>query len=168
MSRRLTPVVAILPAPRLEPPYDDELAPEPWLGGAAVQLPFELPEQRLAQPRPLAPPADPPGPTSEARRAARRFVATSLEVLDGYRPSGHLRPLTSPLEFSQVAGELTRASRRGSPPPRTRLRELRVCEPRAGVAEIAAVLGRGSSVWAMAIRLERRHARWLCTAAIMI
>jgi hypothetical protein len=161
-----TPVVAILPAPRIDPPYDDELAPEPWLAGAAVQLPFELPQP--APDRPPVPPADPPGPTSEARRAARRFMAICVEVLDGYRPPGHLRPLTSPAEFAKVTEEIARAVRRGAAPPRLRLRELRVCEPRPGIAEIAAVLGRGPCVWAMAVRLEHRHARWLCTVAVVI
>ncbi|HZN71699.1 MAG TPA: Rv3235 family protein [Micromonosporaceae bacterium] len=161
----LVPVV-VLPAPRIEPPYDDELAPEPWLAGTLQQLPFDL--TQTATSAPVILPVVDPVPTSEARRAAHRFLAISLEVLDGYRPPGHLRPLTSPLEFTRVADEIARAARRGSPPPRVRLRELRVCEPRPGIAEIAAVVGRGSRRWAMAVRLERRQSRWLCTTAVVI
>ncbi|MET8837735.1 Rv3235 family protein, partial [Micromonospora sp. NPDC004540] len=48
--------------------------------------------------------------------------------------------------------------------PVLQLRRLRVCEPRAGAVEAAAVLaGAGGASWAIALRLEHRRGTWLCT-----
>lgn len=108
---------------------------------------------------------------SPARGAAMHFLSLCLEVLNGFRPPPHLRPLTAPSEFPALAQQVSRALDRiprGPRRPRVRLRELRVCEPRPGVAEAAAVLGHGDRVWAMAVRLERRPAGWLCTFAQVI
>jgi hypothetical protein len=49
-------------------------------------------------------------------------------------------------------------------PEAVALRRLRVCEPRRGVAEAAAVLHANGRAWALAVRLEQRRGRWLCTA----
>jgi hypothetical protein len=38
-----------------------------------------------------------------------------------------------------------------------------MCEVTEGVAEVAVVLTRRGEVWAMALRLECRLGRWLCT-----
>ncbi|HET8683051.1 MAG TPA: Rv3235 family protein [Micromonosporaceae bacterium] len=211
---RTIPLVTVLPAPRIDPPYDDEHAPEPWLARqeAPPRLPLEWPAPSgLASPAapgmPPAPtsqppacqpaparrpalatspaPAGQPGPAcglgalprggpSEARIAVRRFLAVLLEVLDGYRPAGHLRRLTLPGAFAAVADEVARAARRGTRAvtgPRAhrfRLRELRMCEPRSGAVEVAAVLGRGECVFAVALRLERTRASWLCTVAQVV
>lgn len=142
---------------------------------------------------PGAPPGDatPPGATPPATTTAARFVNTCLEILNGYRPVTHFRVLASPLEAASVLDAMTQAFRRlrmaGPRPPighRERLvtlRTMRTCQPRPGVLEIAAVVGTGSGrrgpvpgrsaddrVWALAYRLERRHGRWLCTAARML
>jgi hypothetical protein len=112
----------------------------------------------------------PPG-RSHARGAAMHFLSLCLEVLNGFRPVLHLRPLTAPTEFSAVTEQVGRALARiprGPKRPRVRLRELRICEPRPEIAEVAAVLGHGDRVWAMALRLERRPAGWLCTFAQVI
>ncbi|HZN16772.1 MAG TPA: Rv3235 family protein [Micromonosporaceae bacterium] len=225
---RPIPLVTVLPAPRIDPPYDDEHAPEPWLARqeAPPRLPLEwpppadLPGPRppatqpaaerqpalsaspalaghhaaaghhpaiaghpalsgqsacTAQPAPAGGPAVlPRGGPSEARIAVRRFLAVLLEVLDGYRPAGHLRRLTLPSAFAAVTDEVARAARRGTRAvtgPRAhrfRLRELRVCEPRTGAVEVAAVLGRGECVFAVALRLEQTRASWLCTVAQVV
>ncbi|SCF35299.1 hypothetical protein GA0074695_5958 [Micromonospora viridifaciens] len=69
-----------------------------------------------------------------------------------------------------MATELGRAARRVGPVhrravrPVLQLRRLRVCEPRAGAVEAAAVLaGSGGASWAVALRLEHRRGTWLCT-----
>lgn len=203
------PLVTVLSAPRLDPPYDDEREPEPWLARqeAAPRLPLEWGDSRdlgitprrhppadpasarpsahssacspeqAARPQALPPPgrAAARGGPSEARIAARRFLTTLLEVLDGYRPAGHLRRLTLPSAFAAVAEEVAQAMQRGGTASgahgrvhRFRLRELRVCEPRAGAAEVTAVLGRGERVFAVALRLERSRASWLCTVAQVV
>ncbi|WP_189192761.1 Rv3235 family protein [Micromonospora fulviviridis] len=108
--------------------------------------------------------------TPEAARAAHRFVRTFLEIVNGYRPPGQLRPLCLPEAAARVSAELTRAARRVGPVrrrtarPVLQLRRLRVSEPRAGAVEAAAVLaGAGGVSWAIALRLEHRRGTWLCT-----
>ncbi|MFC0028765.1 Rv3235 family protein [Micromonospora chaiyaphumensis] len=108
--------------------------------------------------------------TPEAARAAHRFVRTFLEIVNGYRPPGQLRPLCLPEAAARVSAELTRAARRVGPArrrtarPVLQLRRLRVSEPRAGAVEAAAVLaGAGGASWAIALRLEHRRGTWLCT-----
>lgn len=139
-------------------------------------------------------------PRSPARGATMHFLSLCLEVLNGFRPAAHLRPLTAPAEFAGVAAQLARAPqpsatptrhgpsarREGSagarplparpagrpgksgPGTRIRLRELRICEPRAGVVEAAAVLGTPDRAFALALRLERRPAGWLCVLAQVV
>jgi hypothetical protein len=97
-------------------------------------------------------------------------------VLGGFRPISHLRPLTCPIEFEAVAAQLARAAGGGrsaatrpasgvvrAVADRTRLRHLRICEPRHGVVEAAAVLSQGERAWAMTLRLELRAGTWICT-----
>jgi hypothetical protein len=45
-----------------------------------------------------------------------------------------------------------------------RVRRVRVCAPREGVAECSAVVHDGTRVRALAIRLERQPDRWQVTA----
>ncbi|HEX2771256.1 MAG TPA: Rv3235 family protein, partial [Micromonosporaceae bacterium] len=106
----------------------------------------------------------------DARQAARRFLAICLEVLNGYRPLAHIRPLVNPAEVETVLAQLTtgverlaRLRRAGKRAP-ARLRVVRVCEPRPGAVEAAAVLGDAGRTWALAFRLERRQGRWVGTA----
>ena len=182
------PPVRLRPAPPIDPPCTDE--GEPWFRPDADQLTFDLFDPRRRDPdRPVGRPADvrpaPAGPgrpaggppaaalataTPEAARAAHRFVRTFLEIVNGYRPPGQLRPLSDPAAATDIAAELTRAAqrvgpvRRRSTRPVLRLRRLRACEPRVGVVEAAAVLtGAGGASWAIALRLEHRRGNWLCT-----
>jgi hypothetical protein len=105
-----------------------------------------------------------------AQVAASRFVAACVEVLNGFRPIGHLRALTTPFEFTGVTAQLTRRTVRVRMPgrdrssqERVRVRRLRVFEQRTGVAEAVAVLRHGETSWAMALRFEHRRGSWLCT-----
>ncbi len=107
--------------------------------------------------------------TPEGARAAHRFVRTFLEIVNGFRPPGQLRPLCLPETVGPVTAELTRAARRVTPVrrrtarPALLLRRLRVCEPRAGAVEATAVfVGAAGASWAVALRLERRRGTWLC------
>ncbi|HEY2947053.1 MAG TPA: Rv3235 family protein [Micromonosporaceae bacterium] len=186
--------VRLRPAPPLEPPFDDEV--DGFGAGRSIA------EGQLALDWRRDPPAgdrgpgrrDPAGDGSgrrdpgrdggpaallaappEHRVAAKRFVAVGLEVLNGYRPAGQLRPFCAPADAGTVV-ELfvTRAAADRCAGPaarrsgtRLRLRLLRVCEPRSGVAEAAAVFDAGDRCWAMAFRLERRRGSWLCTAVAM-
>ncbi|MFU8870501.1 Rv3235 family protein [Micromonospora sp. SL4-19] len=178
------PPVRLRPAPPIDPPCVDEGSS--W--GDVDQLALDLFNPRRRDPgRPTGRPADlrpaPAGPgrrtggppaaalvtaTPEAVRAAHRFVRTFLEIVNGYRPPGQLRPLCVPDAAARVAAELVRAARRGGPVrrrstrPTLQLRRLRVCEPRAGAVEAAAVLAGTGASWAVALRLEHRRGTWLC------
>jgi hypothetical protein len=152
----VTPV-RVRPAPSTDPPYDG--------------FPDDLPEPLPASPPAARVPA--PQPSGDAYRAIRRYLDLTLEVLGGFRPIWHLRGLTEPARFDEVAGQLVRlggpsVTRPGSGlarvgADRTRLRQLRICEVREGAAEAAAVLARGEEVRAMTLRVERGPGGWLCT-----
>jgi hypothetical protein len=114
--------------------------------------------------------ADTPSVSAPAQVAAGRFVAVCVEVLNGFRPAGHLRALTTPFEFATISTQLTRRAVRVRMPnrdrtgqERVRVRRLRVFEQRAGVAEAVAVLHHGEASWAIALRFEHRRGSWLCT-----
>ncbi|MBQ1074667.1 hypothetical protein KBX06_16040 [Micromonospora sp. C31] len=183
------PPVRLRPAPSFEPPFtDDDAAHWPAPGHAQLVLGLfeparretDRPPGRRQRPTPTGPGRHTAAPlpldalvtaTPEATRAAQRFVRTCLEVFNGYRPPGQLRPLLDPTRAAGLLPELARATARSAPVrrrstrPAVHLRRLRVCEPRAAAVEVAAVLaGAGGHSWAMALRLEHRRGSWLCTA----
>ena len=105
---------------------------------------------------------------ADAHTAATRFVTACVEVLNGYRPVGHLRALTTPYDYTSVTSQLTRRAVRlrmpgGRGTERVRMRRVLTCELRTGVAEATAVLDNGKTSWAIALRIERRRGPWLCT-----
>ncbi|WP_326560844.1 Rv3235 family protein [Micromonospora sp. NBC_01796] len=179
--------------PPLDPPFDDELAGPGWVAGLDGQLalPLSVPVPRVggsgatdrAPATPVAPAALPPEAlataSAEARQAAYRFLSTALEILNGYRPAAHVRPLSVGADATAITEQLVAATRRlgehrrqrpavrppgaGAGHVAVRLRLLRVSEPHQGIAEAAAVLGSDERSWAMAYRLERRRGSWLGT-----
>ncbi|MFV2085390.1 Rv3235 family protein [Micromonospora sp. LOL_021] len=215
-TRIRRPPVRLRPAPPLDPPFTDEpaqfdLRPGPHPG---VQLALDLagatpgavvadrPATADGQPvngsaggrRKGLPPDALAGASPEARRAAHRFLAASLEIINGFRPAGHIRRLADPAQSLAVGAQLAIAvdrarrpddpgrARRGpaSPQPTPvvrggrrpvellRVRQLRVCEPVSGVAEAVAVLGTDERSWALAFRLERRPTGWLSTTVDVV
>jgi Family of unknown function (DUF6459) len=152
--RTRPPLIRLRPAPDPEPPFEEEAGPP------AAPPPPARPRwvEDQAWRRPAAP------PTSEARLAAHRYLAICLEVVGGFRPATHLRVLTAVGAFERITGQLARLPRGARETGgRVVLRHLVLCEPIAGVAEVAAVVGRAGQVWAMALRLERHHGVWLCS-----
>jgi hypothetical protein len=114
----------------------------------------------------------PSGLLPDARGWAGRLALAVVEVLGGTRPLSQLRRWTS----DDVYAALRRSSHRGqlpggaaaaspAPPrlPRTRVRAVRVCEPRDGVAEASVVVSDGRRARAIALRLEGVDGRWQCT-----
>ncbi|MGC5330699.1 Rv3235 family protein [Micromonospora sp. DT62] len=182
------PPVRLRPAPSFEPSFTDDDAHWPAPGHAQLVLDLFEPSRREAdrppgrrqRPVPTGPGRRPAAPlpldalvtaTPEATGAAHRFVRTCLEVLNGYRSPGQLRPLLDPARAAGLLPELARATARSGPlrrrstRPAVRLLRLRVCEPRTAAVEVAAVLAStGGRTWAMALRLEHRRGSWLCTA----
>lgn len=157
--------------------------------------PIPVPRVRSGTPTPTLPPhaprpaetgdaATPPRPadaSEETKRAARRFLDVCLEILNGYRPIAHVRSLAGhnpTAVIEQLTACLDRADglRRTHDPgralPRAHrfviLRQLRVCEPRSGVAEGAAALALCGRTWALAFRLERKRGRWQCAVVHLV
>jgi hypothetical protein len=178
--------VRVRSAPPLEPPFDDDVPADARQAGGPM-LPLDWPH--LPPPRGTSGTGSDPSTSSDdaptaarhdlrdqrdaptdapsaAAVAARRFISLCVEVLNGFRPASHLRPFTAPAQLTAITGHLVRrTARRHLAGPRAvvRIKTIRVCEPRPGVAEVAAVLTRDTSTWAMAARLERREQTWLCT-----
>ncbi|SBW20333.1 hypothetical protein FDG2_1660 [Candidatus Protofrankia californiensis] len=95
-----------------------------------------------------------------ARAAATVVVRAIVEAVTGIRPVAHLAAWTSP----QVQADLERLVADNVRHRRHTLRCLRVCEPREGIAEVAAVITRGERVSALALRMETSGSRWRVTA----
>ncbi|WJK42541.1 Rv3235 family protein [Solwaraspora sp. WMMA2056] len=134
------------------------------------------------------------GASPEARRAAQRFLSAAVEIINGFRPVPHARRLAAPAQAAVICAQLTVAAQRARTPDRPpgavrnrgprptapptgrgdrrgellRVRQLRICEPTAGVVETAAVLGTTSRSWALAFRLERQADAWLSTAVYLV
>jgi hypothetical protein len=182
------------PAPRAEPPYDDEMpgpaAPGAVAGGhvqGALALALEAapgPRTPVTSPLRLVPPlvAEPPasrparpeteeGPERTPRSElphpgpwAARLAVALLEVLAGERPASQVMRHVS----AGIYADLTRTPRRrrasAGRAKALQVHTVRVCEPDDGVAEVSAVLSRGGRRRAVALRLEGQHGRWRCTA----
>jgi len=179
VTRFARPTIRIRPAPPLDPPFDDEIAAEVWLRASPEQLAFDFgPPAPVPRPvaQPVVLPVVPAVGSPEGRRAAHRFAALCLEVLNGFRPAAHLRPMSRPSDAGRLVERLVEAigrlprhhQRPGRPTDLVKLRLLRVSEPVPGVIEAAASLGTSGRTWAMAFRLERPRDRWLGTALEVI
>jgi hypothetical protein len=173
------PEIKIRRAPSYEPPYDDQRHPESWVGGG-VQLALELSPAAPAGRQPSVARGQGPAPrearvgaSPASRFAAVQFVHSCLEILNGYRPATHARSLSTPASSLEVTQSLAQGARklrrvlRGASPGRpgqlAKLKRMRVCEPRAGVAEVAAVIGTATRGWAVAFRIEHHRGTWLCS-----
>lgn len=165
LAPRTTParVPVIRPAPRREPPFDDELVDAaPGLGRFDQRLPFEPAAAPPAawQPRPPRPRSLPePGPWG------RRLLIGMIETAAGHRPLHQLAALLSPAVCKGLGVEFDRAGRRNAPHwlCRATVRSMRVSEPATGVAEVCATVEVGPRVRAIAIRLDEFQGRWRCT-----
>ena len=154
--------VVIRPAPRREPPFDDELiGPVPTVGPLDQRLPFVMTPTRVAwRPRPGRASGLP-----DPEPWGRRLVIGMIETAAGRRPLHQLSALLSPSVNRGLGGDFERAAQRGTPHwlHRATVRSIRAAEPADGVAELSATVETGNRVRAIAIRLEARHGRWRCT-----
>ena len=155
--------VVVRPAPRREPPFDDELPDDrPRHGPLDQRLPFERPRACPAVwlPRPPRPRGLPdPGPWG------RRLLVGMIETAAGRRPLHQLAALLSPSVSHGLGAEFERAAQTRSPHwlHRAAVRSMRVAEPAPGVAEVCATVESAGRVRAIALRLEAHHGRWRCT-----
>ena len=153
--------------PRLEPPYDDEL-PDGPLGviRQREELPFEEPAPRRFQHE-----IDFFDPQPTARRNlpdpevwAARFLQAVFETLAGSRASAQLQEWTSQSVRSQISRMTYDVRWKTAPGVVPLVKSVRVSEPADGVAEIAAVVLRGTVYSAAAARLEGFDGRWRAVA----
>jgi hypothetical protein len=156
-----TRVVTVLPAPRREPPFDDELS-QPWLHivrGRDRELPFPEPTPGLCAIAPTRR-ADLPDPASWVRR----LLLGLSEAAAGRRPLNQVAALLSPSVARGLGADFERATAKGSRHwlHEANVRNIRATEPSEGVAELAATVQAGARIRAMALRLEARHGHWRC------
>lgn len=160
------PSISISPAPRREPPFDDELPPRHLrlIASHEPQLPFdELPRQHRALTQDafavqITGRGDLPDPES----FGRRLLVAVFEALSGRRPLPQLSRFLTPGVYTGLATDLDRARHDSVWSKPTVMRSIRVCEPADGVAELAAVVQTGPRYRAVAVRLEGLDGRWRC------
>jgi hypothetical protein len=160
----------LVPAPPMDPPYDDErepLAPRTE-GSLALAFPPATPD---ALPLRLVPPAR-PGPDPSVRPRpdvgdwGARLAQAIVEVLVGSRSAAQLSRFASLdvlHKLERWTGRL--AGRPGGPIVRTpRVASVRISEPVEGIVEACASVDTGPRRRALAMRLEDHGGRWQCTA----
>jgi hypothetical protein len=169
-----TKPITVRPAPRREPPFDDELPAGTvrslrLAGSADPPLPFEEwpPAEMSANPasrqRAWVAPAPPDrGDLPDPTGAARRLLVALLEVRAGLRPLRQLGAYLSPAVLLGLQTELARVPGPSGSGRSAVLRSVHVCEPADAVAEISAVISSGSRHRAIAARLEGSAGRWRC------
>ena len=156
--------VTVRPAPRREPPFDDEV-PQRHLalvGPNDRPLPFAPSRRRLTDRRDMFS-SQPTGRSQlpDPARFGRRLLVAVLEAMAGRRAPQQLARHLSHAVFVGLLTDLERQTHRHWPQPAL-VRSIRVCEPADGVAELAAVVQTGPRFRAIAMRLEGLDGRWRC------
>lgn len=154
--------VVIRPAPRREPPFDDELTDQ-----GATYAPFDqtLPFEPAARPSVWLPPVSRPSALPDPAPWVRRLLIGLIETAGGHRPVQQLATLLSPSVHRGVCADFERAWQSGTPHwlHRATVRSVRGTEPSDGVAELCASVEACHRVRAIALRLEEHDGRWRCT-----
>jgi hypothetical protein len=153
---------AIRPAPRREPPFDDELQGGQLraVGRYDRPLPFGEPDRAT-----VAPPVPLPCTLPDPAGWGRRLLIGIIETAGGHRPLPQLSALLSPSVALGLGADLERANRLRTPhwTHTATVRTVHASSPSDGVAELSATLQAGRRVRAIALRLEARGGRWRCT-----
>jgi hypothetical protein len=162
------PTLRLVPAPRLDPPYDDEREPAPPMTVGSLALAFPaadtLPLRLVPPARPRPDAAEGAGPP-EPQQWARRFTQAIVEVLAGARPAAQLSRFTTLDVLHQLERWSGRfGARLGESAPHPRVVSVHVCRPHAGAAEACATVDTGPRRRAFAFRLDVEADTWQCTA----
>lgn len=91
----------------------------------------------------------------------RRMAQALIEVMSGARPAPQVIRWTTPEVYSAVARRNAAAGRRSIAARRAIVRQVRICEPAAGVIEACAVVVDNGRVRALAMRLRDIDRRWV-------
>ncbi|HEY2299383.1 MAG TPA: Rv3235 family protein [Jatrophihabitans sp.] len=167
--RRAAGTFVVRPAPRREPPFDDEIADGAFAPGRNDRpLPFARSRRRrvnLPAPAPSQLRAVLPDPAMWGQR----LLVGIIEAAGGRRPVNQLTSLLSPAVAHGLRSELEHAERLKKPhwTHRAVVRSVRSSEPAEQVAELCATVRVGERVRAIAMRLEVRHSRWCCTKLVL-
>jgi hypothetical protein len=161
---------ALRPAPRREPPFDDELCNRrlTLVGPHDQPLPFSSAADRPSRLR-LAKPVDQFDAQPTARDElpdpeafTRRFVIAVIETVTGRRAAGQLSAHASAGVHTGLLRDAGRIGRLGTAARPATLHSLHLSEPADGVIEGVAVVRIGRRYRAIALRLEGLDGRWRC------
>ena len=178
------PALRLLPTPQTEPPYDDEVGAaartyrSPRDASAvqgALALNFVLPSGLPVEPQARVLRLVDKSPTAlvttglpDPKPWAARLVQAVTEVLAGDRPLTQLLRWVDADVYNDIERRVTVHARRQPPKlsngQRASVRSVHVAQPATDVSEISVILQRGARCAAVAVRLENKQDRWLCTA----
>ncbi len=118
---------------------------------------------------PLVAVPDPSHPDRAMRARAARFSMAVVEAVAGDRPVSQLIRWVTPEVYELVAARAAAVGRRTDAEARARterprLLSVHVACPAERVAEVCSHLRHGGRSRALALRLEARGDRWVCTA----
>ena len=158
-------VLRLLPAPTWPAASDSSADPLP--GQEPLPLEFCLPNGLPAVPHVPASVAQPSSASSIVPWAARLAQAV-LEVVAAERPVTQLSSWVVPEIYRRLDRRQRLKARHIDPgKPRGRraeqVRSVHVCHPSPDVAEISVVSSAFDRCRGLALRLERRKGRWICT-----
>ena len=103
---------------------------------------------------------------SEVRAWASRLAQAVVETLAGQRPVSQLLRWTTLEVYRDLEHRVRivrRAAPRGARSVRPQVRSIHICRPGPGSAEVSVHVRHGARSRAIALRLEQRGDRWLCT-----
>jgi uncharacterized protein DUF6459 len=144
----------------------------PAYAQGALALSYPLPQGLESTPRPTAlvvvrhgtPPNERAGPEAWAAT----FIQAVVEVVASDRPITQLIRWTSRGVYAEIARQHQLVTRHRGPTAvrshRQHVATVRVCQPDAGSAEVAARITFGPRSKALAARFDFAKERWLCTA----
>lgn len=103
---------------------------------------------------------------AEVRGWAARLAQAVVEAVGGQRPVSQLVRWTDGGVYRDLErrASLVRTAAGSAPRSvRPQVRSVHVCRPTTEIAEVSVHVRHGRRSRALAMRLERRHDRWLCT-----
>lgn len=145
--------------------------PAPYSQGS-LALSYPLPAGLEHEPSSTALVVVPPGaratPAGDTEMWAATFVQAVIEVVACDRPVTQLIRWTNQEVYVEILRRQQNVARHrrdaGVRSVRQHVATVRLCQPQADAAEIAARIAFGRRSRALAARLDRLHGRWMCTA----
>lgn len=163
------PLIELRPIPAHEPPRDDRRAALRLVpvGPPQLALPLRVPASTSDRDPVFGPQITDRQDLPDPEPWARRLLQALLEALAGRRSPTQLQYWTSWGVYRDIVRVAQRGGRPGAGTTRgqsVQIRQIRVCEPADGVAEICAVAQRDGRWHAVAARLEGIDGRWRCVS----